>query len=271
MKKILLAVTLVAGFGVGLSAEILEQVLVKINGEIITKTEFERAQIAAIREMPDPPDLSRLTDAELSKTLAQVTPRVIVSVIDEMLLLQRAKELGLSMTDAQFNEVLASIKKDNKIETEEAFEAALKSEGLTLAQLKEMLRKRMLIGQVQRRDIGGRVEVTEAEERAYYDAHVVGVRDDAQRHAARDRRQGRGRSGQEGGERRRARRGAREGRGDPRASHQGRVVREAGGGDVGRAIQGQRRPHRTDLAGRDERSAAANDLEDEGRRDARRS
>jgi peptidyl-prolyl cis-trans isomerase SurA len=67
--------------------------------------------------------------------------------------------------------VLASIKKDNKLESEEQFEAALKGEGMTLAQLRQMLTKRMLIGQVQQREIGSRIDVTETEERAYYDAH----------------------------------------------------------------------------------------------------
>lgn len=173
MKRIPLLVVLLAGLGTAMSAEILEQVLVKVNGEIITKTEFEKIQVGAIREMPNQPDPSRMGDAELSKVLAQITPQVIVTMIDEMLLLQRAKELGFAMSDAQYTEVLASIKKDNKIESEEAFEAALKTEGITVAQLRQMLSKRMLIGQVQRRDIGGRVEVTEVEERAYYDAHLT--------------------------------------------------------------------------------------------------
>ena len=155
-----------------LSAEILEQVLVKVNGEIVTQTEFQRIQLAALRELPNQPDPSRLSDAELSKALAQITPQAIVTVIDEMLLMQRAKEMGLTVSDAQFTQVLESIRKDNKIESEEAFEAALKSEGMTLAQLKQMLSKRMLIGQVQQREIGGRIDVTEAEERAYYDAHL---------------------------------------------------------------------------------------------------
>jgi peptidyl-prolyl cis-trans isomerase SurA len=172
MKKTVLIAALVAGLVTALSAEILEQVLVKVNGEIITKTEFERLQVAAIRELPDQPDVSRLSDAELSKTLAQITPQVIVTMIDEMLLMQRAKELGFAMSEAQFTEMLASIKKDNKLESDEAFEAALKSENITLAQLKQMLSKRMLISQVQRREVGGRIEVTETEERAYYDGHL---------------------------------------------------------------------------------------------------
>jgi peptidyl-prolyl cis-trans isomerase SurA len=173
MKKKVLSTTLLVGLlAAGLNAEILEQVLVKVNGEIITQSEFQRVQLSALRELPNPPDPARTSDAELAKVFAQVTPQAIVNMIDEMLLMQRAKELGLAVSDAQFAEVLESIKKDNKIESDAAFEAALKSEGLTLAQLRAMLSKRILIGQVQRREIGGRVDVTEAEERAYYDAHL---------------------------------------------------------------------------------------------------
>jgi peptidyl-prolyl cis-trans isomerase SurA len=171
MKRTVLTVTLMIALAGGLSAEIIEQVLVKVNGEIVTKTEFERIQIGALRELPNPPDPSRMSDAELSKVLAQVTPQAIVTMIDEMLLLQRAKELGYAVSDAQFNQVLESIKKDNKLESDEQFEAALKGEGITLAQLRQMLSKRMLIGQVQQREISARIDVTEAEERAYYDAH----------------------------------------------------------------------------------------------------
>jgi len=171
MKKALFAGLFVCLFAAGLTAEILEQVLVKVNGEIITQTEFQRLQLNALRELPNPPDPGRTSDAELAKIFAQVTPRVIVAAIDEMLLMQRAKELGMAVSDAQFGEVLESIKKDNKIESDAAFEAALKTEGMTLAQLRTILTKRILIGQVQRRELGGRVDVTEAEERAYYDAH----------------------------------------------------------------------------------------------------
>jgi peptidyl-prolyl cis-trans isomerase SurA len=172
MKKALSAVVLALLVAASLRAEILEQVLVKVNGEIVTKTEFERLQFIAVRDMPNQTNPAQMSDAEISKLLAQVTPQVIVSTIDEMLLMQRAKELNLAVSDAQFNQVLDSIKKDNKIESDAAFEAALKGEGLTLAQLKQMLSKRILIGQVQQREIGGRVDITEDEERAYYDAHV---------------------------------------------------------------------------------------------------
>src|SRR4026208_830313 len=110
MKKALFAALTVAVLGTAaLSAEILEQVLVKVNGEIITQTEFQKIQFAALRELQNQPDPSRMSDAELSKMLAQVTPQAIVTVIDEMLLMQRAKEMSLAVSDAQFSQVLESI------------------------------------------------------------------------------------------------------------------------------------------------------------------
>ncbi|MSO55846.1 MAG: hypothetical protein EXQ55_02835 [Acidobacteria bacterium] len=171
MRKLLTTGALAVLLAAGLNAEVLEQILVKVNGEIITKTDLEQRQIAALRDLPNQPDPSRMTDADLAKALAEVTPTVIVEAVDELLLLQRAKEIGLAVTDEQFNTVLESIKKDNKMETDAQFQAALKQEGMTLATLRKSLERRMLISQVQSREIAGRGEVTEAEERAYYEAH----------------------------------------------------------------------------------------------------
>jgi peptidyl-prolyl cis-trans isomerase SurA len=171
MKKLVIAVVCALLVTTGLRAEILEQILVKVNGEILTKTDMEKLQIAAIRERATA-NQTNMNDAELGKALAEVTPQVIVDAVDELLLLQRAKTLGYAVTDEQFNTVLESIKKDNKIESEQAFQAALKQEGLTLPQLRRMLEKRMLIGQVQSREVMSHIDITEAEEKTYYDAHT---------------------------------------------------------------------------------------------------
>ena len=60
----------------GTTGTILEQVLVKVNGEIITKTEIEQRQIAALRQKN--PNLRPDSDAALQKALNEVTPQVIV-------------------------------------------------------------------------------------------------------------------------------------------------------------------------------------------------
>ena len=107
-----------------LGADIIEQILVKVNGEIITKTDLEQRQVAAIRQKPEAQSL-RGDDAAVARLLAEVTPQVIVDAVDELLLIQRGKELGYAMGDEQFQSILANIRKENKIESEEQFQAAL--------------------------------------------------------------------------------------------------------------------------------------------------
>lgn len=148
---------------------IIEQVLVKVNGEIITKTDLEGRQIAALRQQN--PNLRPNNDAELQKAIADVTPAVIVDAVDEMLMVQRAKELGYTMSADRFNSIVENIKKENKIETDEQLQAALKQEGMTMADLRRQLERTMMVQQVQQTEILQKLQVTETELKAYYEAN----------------------------------------------------------------------------------------------------
>jgi len=156
-------------------AEIIEQILVRVNGELFTKTDLETRQIAALREMGQrlDPTNANLDDAQLRKMLDQVTPELMVGVIDEMLLVQRGKELGYKLGDEQFNGIVDNLKKENKIENDEQFQAALKQEGMTVADLRRNIERRMLVQRVEQNEILGRIAVSEVEAREYYDAHVA--------------------------------------------------------------------------------------------------
>jgi peptidyl-prolyl cis-trans isomerase SurA len=166
------AVLLVVG-GALVRADIIEQILVKVNGELFTKTDLETRQIAALRDLGQrlDPATANLGDAQLRQMLDDVTPQLIVNVVDEMLLVQRGRELGYRLGDEQFASILESLRKENKIETEEQFQAALKQEGMTLADLRRNLERRMIVSQVERNEILGRIAVSEVEAREYYDAH----------------------------------------------------------------------------------------------------
>jgi parvulin-like peptidyl-prolyl isomerase len=167
------AVALVLGLAAtGLRADVIEQVLVKVNGEILTKTDIEQLQVTAVRaNNPNLNTADLQNDQALRKMLDEVTPRVIVNAIDEMLLVQRGKELGLKMSDEQFNQILGNIRKENKLDTEEKFQAALQQEGLSIAGLRKAFEKQMLINRVQQQDVYSRISISEEESRAYYDAH----------------------------------------------------------------------------------------------------
>jgi peptidyl-prolyl cis-trans isomerase SurA len=149
--------------------QILEQVLVKVNGEIITKTELEARQIAALRQRN--PNFRPESDAALQKALAEVTPQIIVDAVDEMLMVQRGKELGYTLGTEQFNNIVENIKKENKIESDEALQAALKQEGMTMADLRRQLERTMLVQRVQQTEIMQKLQITDTELRAYYDAN----------------------------------------------------------------------------------------------------
>lgn len=152
--------------------EIVERVLVKVNGEILTKTELEQRQIVALRQRnPQLRDEDVKNDAKLQKMLDEVTPDVLVDAIDEMLLLQRGKELGYRLSEEQFDQILTNIKKENRLETDEQFQSALKQEGMTLQQLRDSIERRMIIDRVQQVEVMQKIGITEDDARRYYDEH----------------------------------------------------------------------------------------------------
>ena len=162
-----LSVAIGFAFTVVAGAEIVEQILVKVNGEIFTKTDLETRQVAALRQRGPQPE-----DAQLRKAIDEITPQILVSVVDEMLIVQRGVELGYKLTEEQFKTAVDSIKKDNKIENDEAFQAALKQENVTMADLRRNLERQMVVSRVEQNEVFGKVAATESESRAYYEAHL---------------------------------------------------------------------------------------------------
>jgi len=147
-------------------SEILEQILVKVNGDIITKTDLEARQVGVLRQRTQ-----QLSDEELRKAIAEVTPDILVDAVDEILLLQRGKELGYKVTEEQFKRVMENIRKENKLESDEQFAAALKQEGLSIEQLRKNLEKQMVINQVQQAEVFAKLGISEEEAQTYYNAH----------------------------------------------------------------------------------------------------
>jgi peptidyl-prolyl cis-trans isomerase SurA len=153
-----------------LGAEILEQVLVKVNGDIVTKTDFEQRQVAALRSRPEFANATP-SSIELQKAVSELTPELILEAVDELLLVQRARELNYTLGDEQFRDILNNIKKSNNLTDEAQFQAALKQEGMTEADLRRNLERSMMVSQVQRNEVIEKIGVSEEEARAYYQAH----------------------------------------------------------------------------------------------------
>jgi parvulin-like peptidyl-prolyl isomerase len=165
---------LVAGalFGpdVALRAQIIEQVLVKVNGEIVSKTDFEDRQVNALRGRPEFANVSP-NSVELQKAIAELTPDLILEAVDELLLIQRGRELEFALGDQQFKQIVDDIKKSNNITDEAQFQAELKQAGMTEADLRRDIERRMMIEQVQRQEVTSKISATEEESRAYFETH----------------------------------------------------------------------------------------------------
>jgi peptidyl-prolyl cis-trans isomerase SurA len=150
------------------SALIIERILVKINGELFSQSDLEEAQVAELRLLPTPPQ----TDAELRRAMQELTPELVATMIDDLLLMQRGREMGFTLSDAQFDEILDGIKVENGFDDEELVTALAESEGMSLADLRGTMEERMLVQQVQQFEVNSRIVMTGTEAREYYDEHL---------------------------------------------------------------------------------------------------
>ena len=154
-------------------AQIIERVLVKVNGDIFTQTELEDRQTAAIRAkmgVDFKPEMVN-NNEELKKAIDEVTPQLLVDAIDELLLLQMGKEKGYHLSDEQFKGWLDNLRKEQNLQDDQKFKAALAQEGMSIDDLRKNVEKQFMISQVQRDEVGSKLTITEEEARQYYQSH----------------------------------------------------------------------------------------------------
>jgi parvulin-like peptidyl-prolyl isomerase len=153
----------------GLSrSTVIEQIIVKVNGDILTKTELEARQADMLRQRGMQPT----SQEEVERLVTSMMPELLVDTVDEMLLVQRGRELGYRLTDERFKQILEGIRKQNNLESDEAFQAALRSENLTLADLRRRFEINLIRNQVEQQEVLARISITEEEARAYYAEHA---------------------------------------------------------------------------------------------------
>jgi peptidyl-prolyl cis-trans isomerase SurA len=149
---------------------IIQQIIVKVNGDIFTKTDLESRQIVALRDKNLVVDPAKgLNDAALKAALLDVTPDLLVEAVDELLQVQRAHELGFRMSDENFKSIVENIKKQNKLD-DAGLRAALQQEGLSFEEFRSNIDHRVLIQQLQS-EVMSRLALTEQEAHDYYDKH----------------------------------------------------------------------------------------------------
>jgi parvulin-like peptidyl-prolyl isomerase len=157
-----------AGLAQGTSgtSTVIQRVLVKVNGEAFTQKDLEEKQIERLQQSGQ----ASLQGDALAKAVTDMMPDLLVTSVDELLLLQRGREAGYHLSNEQFTEMVENIKKDNGMNDQD-LTAALKQEGLTLDALRKRLDRSFIVREVQQREVLGHMSLTEQELHQYYDAH----------------------------------------------------------------------------------------------------
>jgi peptidyl-prolyl cis-trans isomerase SurA len=161
--KLFLPLISLAALALLAQGEVIERVIVRVNGEIVTQSEFESRQVAAVQA-------ARVNPADIEKYLRENNAKILQDAVDELLLVQRAQELGYKISAAYLRDVIDNIKKDNKIDSDEELQRQLRREGMTLDDLKRNIERSILKSQVIQRELQPKVAVSEAEVRAEYEA-----------------------------------------------------------------------------------------------------
>ena len=158
------AAVLVLGLGLLAShpvlARVVDRVVAKVNGEIITLSAVEERVVIAKQQMN-----ASETGFDLSEK--QIIEKTLNSIIEEKLQLQEAKKSGLDVDDESIENAFKDIRKRNNI-TESQMEELLKQEGRSLEQYKKVIREQILVTKVVQFHIGKSGNVTKRQIKKYY-------------------------------------------------------------------------------------------------------
>jgi peptidyl-prolyl cis-trans isomerase SurA len=143
---------------------VVEEIIAKVNGDIITRSEIERTR----REMEA--DLKRrgAKDPDLEKLLAERQKDALRERIDQLLLVQKGKEMSINV-DSDVSKYLADLQRESKIADPEKFQQYVREQtGQTFEDFKNEVRNANLTQRVIRQEVGSRLQIPRAELEKYY-------------------------------------------------------------------------------------------------------
>ena len=164
MKRFVLLSAVLMLISSPVSAETVSRIAAIVNQDVITTAQLDRE----IDQMVSPEAL----EAGISPAQRdELRHKVLDKVIEDTLLRQRIEKLGLQVSDEDIEQAINDVQAQNNINREQLIEA-LTAQGLTFDMYRERLRQQLLNFRLVGREIQGKVEITNAEMRDYYRAHL---------------------------------------------------------------------------------------------------
>jgi peptidyl-prolyl cis-trans isomerase SurA len=141
---------------------VVEYSIVRVNDQIIDNSDYMRAA----EELKGEAQRSNLTAEEL----AERQKDLLRDMIDQQLLLSRGKELDIN-ADTEVVRRLDEIRKQNKFDSMEELEKAVRQSGISYEDFKANIKNGIISQEVVSKEVGQTLRLTAKQEQAYYEAH----------------------------------------------------------------------------------------------------
>jgi len=139
-----------------------EEIVARINDQIITRSDYERAQTERDQEL-------RRRGASMQEISASHKD-LLRDLIDQQLWLAKGKELGITGETELVNR-LNDIRKQYNMATMEDLEKAAKDQGVSFEDFKANIRNQIVTQEVMRDQVGRKIAPTPGEIQRYFEAH----------------------------------------------------------------------------------------------------
>ena len=151
------------------TAKTVEEIIARVNNEIITRSEYEKA-LATADEETRQDCAGKCTPEQLQSTLEERKKNQLRDLIDQSLLAQRGKDMGISV-ETDVIKQLDQIRISNKLKSMEELEAEVTKSGLNWEDFKNNIRNHLLTQRVVSQEVGSHINIGESDAQKYYDAH----------------------------------------------------------------------------------------------------
>lgn len=147
---------------------VVEEIVARVNNDVITREDLAHARDSLQSEVRD--DCPTCTPEQLQTQLAAKEKNLLRDLIDQSLLVQRAKDEAITV-DTDVIKRLDAIRQQNKLPTMEALEAEVTKSGQDFEDFKSQISNQLLTQELIRKEVGSRIIVSHEDVVKYYDEH----------------------------------------------------------------------------------------------------
>jgi peptidyl-prolyl cis-trans isomerase SurA len=163
-----LAVALTPGAVRAQAKAVVEEIIARVNNDIITQSDFQKADAQLHEEISH--DCQGCSPEKIAEEYKDQQKDLLRGLIDQSLMVQRAKDMGISV-ETDIVKRLDDVRKQNNLNSIEDLEKAVEGSGLAWEDYKTQMRNGMLTQEVIRREVGSHINIPNEEVKQYYDAH----------------------------------------------------------------------------------------------------